>query len=286
VLLAPDTPASVTGNGQYHLLAKVLPHDKTIRIDIQWPQSNSTHLPGFQYPHNENFSTVLDRVCFISPDRRNWRRLTNCQRTGTGARLSLPPSREARWLSVGIPYSAEDLNDLLAVADSSMRCQLTVIGTSRLGRPLHGIRIGPENPDACRGLFIIQAYQHHTEWAGLHALDELVRQLAAGYPGWAEFAWSIVPCVNIDALVGGWREDFMHLDLDHPNGGNFNRDRREFGAIGQTVESSRFRAWDSRNKMLETSQSYYRGLGPQIAEALASFYSKPLPRAGLVEAPE
>jgi hypothetical protein len=367
ILLEPDTPASVPGNGQYYLCTGVFPHQNPLVIEIQWPQTNSTHLPGFQYPENENFSTVLDQVCFTSHDRKHWTRLEDCHRTRTGVKLKLPPSNDAQWLSIGIPYFAEDLKDLLAVVEASNRCELTEIGSSRLGRPLHGIWVPPERPDKCRGLFLLQAYQHHTEWAGLHAIDEFLRRLVAGSMDPGDFAWSIVPCINVDALHGGSAQDLIHLEPDQPHGGNFNRDWqeftipetraardfhlknatqypvlhgldlhmgwstreasgggltsflqgqlpmeaseieqrftetffqhvpiedfswqvsaldrpnfaawvwREFSAIGQTVEVSRFRAFGKDRQPRKTSQDYYRQLGPSIARALIDFYSR------------
>lgn len=367
VRLAPDTPDSIPGNAQYYLLAKVLPHRQPLEIEIHWPQSTTTHLQGFQYSRNENFSTVLEKICFISPDRKNWKRSTNARPTETGAAIDLPPSSGPCWLSVGIPYFKEDLKELMSVLGSSDRCELKQIGKSRLGRPVHGIWIPPVEPDTCSGIFLIQAYQHHTEWAGLHAMDQLLRKLAAGSIESGNFAWSIVPCINVDSLFGGWREDLVHLEVDLPNGGNFNRDWkaflhpevratrdfhranaarfpvlhaldlhmgwssrkssgggltvfrqnqlplethvrerqftreffkrvpienfpwevsatdranfaawvwREFSAIGQTVEISRFRGLDEFHQPTEVSQAYYRNLGPCIARALADFYSR------------
>ncbi|MCC5788834.1 MAG: hypothetical protein JJT75_04310, partial [Opitutales bacterium] len=47
---------------------------------------------------------------------------------------------------------------------------------------------------------------------------------------------------------------------------------REFGIIGQTLEISRFRAFDENKNPVPVSEDYYRNLGPQTARTLINFY--------------
>lgn len=228
VTLGPDTPETVPGNGQYHFLARVLPHAEPLRLRIEWPQRNETPLPGFYYPHNHNFATVLDRICFESADLREWRRVDSAKYTGSGVEISLAPAAEPVFIGTGVPYTAARLIELIDVLRSADHCEVLEIGKSRNGRPLHGVLFPPSSGTACEGVFLLQAYQHHSEWAGLYALEALARGLADGSVERGPFAWALVPCLNIDALFGGWREDLMYAHDGKGKCGNFNRDWCDF----------------------------------------------------------
>lgn len=250
LVMAPDTPDSVPGNGQYHFLARIQPHEEELDLEIEWPRTNETHLPGFQYPDNANFGVVLQEICFQSRDRRNWHRLNETAGTGNGVRIRLGPSADPCWIAVGIPYFPHQLEALVETAASSPRCEVTEIGRSRRGRPLHGVLVKPGQPEKCRGLFLLQAYQHHSEWAGLHAMDEMLRGIGSQDLDPGDFAWAIVPCVNVDALHGGWGEDLMHRDCGLPGGGNLNRDWKRFHHPETTTVRDFFLEWAARFPVL------------------------------------
>jgi hypothetical protein len=226
--MAPDTPESVPGNGQYFFLTRVLPHAEPLSLEIEWPQNNTTDLPGFYYPGNVNFAKVLAEVCFSSRDRETWERITEVEPTSIGVRVRLQPNAEPLYFSIGVPYMAERLERLIGMAEGSEYCQVEKIGKSRNGRPLFGLLFEPSPGRPCQGLFLLQGYQHHSEWAGLYVLDTLVRGLVSGAIDGSGFAWAIVPCLNADALYGGWREDLMHTHSGNGKCGNLNRDWSEF----------------------------------------------------------
>lgn len=366
MVMEPDTPTEIPGNAQYYFLATIEPHGEPMELEIRWPSRQETRLSGFHYPGNENFRTVLNRVCFSSTDGSNWERLTRCRLTGSGVCVILDPSPVTRLVSVGVPYATSRLEDLLAGLTDRGDCRVMRIGESTNGRPLHGVFIPPRQTGRCRGLFLLQAYQHYSEWAGLHALDAMLRSPHEWPPGFRDFAWAIVPCVNVDGLHAGWREDRLHRECDLSSGGNLNRDWdrfdhpetraardfylscaaeypvlhaldlhmgwshqhrsggglsvfkenelpgesrereqrftrhffsqvpiepfawritqthrpnfsawiwRQFGSIGQTVEISRFTAFDDNGTAQPVSQPYYQSLGNRISKALASFYA-------------
>jgi hypothetical protein len=227
VTMVPDTPANVPGNAQYFFLTCVLPHEDELALRIEWPQGSATDLPGFLYPGNANFAAVLPRVCFSSHDLEHWCRIGTAAGNPSGAEIRLPPSGRVRYVSVGIPYPVSRYERLLRDLRASGACEVAEIGRSRNGRALHGI-VFPAPGPRCRGTFILQGYQHHTEWAGLYLLESLARGLADGSVEAGDFAWAIVPCVNVDALYGGWREDLMHIGQGNGKCGNFNRDWADF----------------------------------------------------------
>ncbi len=368
LIMTPDTPGGIPGNAQFSFLKRVPPHARELRLRIIWPDGESKAPTGFDYPGNANFGLVLKYILFVSEDGDTWTRLSDARPHGLGAEVTLPPAGRPVWLSVGVPYFERHLRALTHYAEASADWAVTEIGKSGEGRPIHGFLRGPSDPRACHGTFFIQAYQHYSEWAGLYAVDALVRNLA-GLPGAERFAWAVVPCLNRDALACGWRGDAMHngTAADLPCGGNLNRDwtalsrpetraaadffggaaeahppvrhaldfhmgwstpersgggltvfkegelnateaRREraftdfffeyvpiedfawehseldrpnfaawsvrtFGGLGQTVEISRFRAYDAARKPVPVSRDYYASLGPKAAEALIRFHT-------------
>jgi len=225
--MMPDTPASIPGNAQFHFLTRVSPHQETLRIDLEWPGDDVNPPPGFGYPDNQNFREALPWVCYQSEDLDCWERLETVETTGTGVAIHLPPDSRARYISTGIPFSPERYESLLAAAEESPHCEVGPIGLSRLGRPLYGIRVRPSEAPAL-GTFFLQAYQHHTEFAGLHVLDSLLRGMMDGTIDRGRFHWAVIPCLNPDALYGGWREDLRHVSKEKGKGGNFNRDWQAF----------------------------------------------------------
>ena len=221
LVLGPDTPDSIPGNAQYVFLLRV-PPGPSRSIDIVWPHLETESRPGFDYPHNANFCQVLDQVIFLRKEHGDWQRLTTLRTRPHGVELDLPALDSPAWLSVGIPYFACEFEALMTHLRNDPRWQIESIGTSPEGRTLPGCLRRARTPETSRGLFLISAYQHYGEWAGLHAVDALMRDLP---PEADAFDWAVVPCVNIDGLHRGWRGDLMHRGdaLDQEHGGNLNR---------------------------------------------------------------
>lgn len=220
-VFGPDTPESIPGNAQYVFLLRI-PPGETRTLDIVWPHRETPPRPGFDYPHNANFSEVLDRVLFLRRDGEDWERLLTPRPRPHGVEVTLPALDREAWLSTGVPYFAHEFEDLMTAVRADARWRVEPIGTSREGRTLHGCLRPAQTNAPSRGLFLLSAYQHYGEWAGLHAIDRLLRELP---PEADAFTWAVVPCVNPDGLYRGWRGDLQHrgdaLDQDH--GGNLNR---------------------------------------------------------------
>jgi hypothetical protein len=224
MVLTTDTPAGVPGNALYHLLAIIPPQRSPLELIIRWPSTSAQPFPGFLYPHNENFSTVLERTCFVSTDLQDWQRVEKVSLRDHAVGFQLDPASSPRWIASGVPYFGFQLDNLLDAARASGVADVQCIGYSRNGRPIHGIFIAQRRTAGSAGLFSLQAYQHFSEWAGLHALDALLRMLISDPGPAAAFAWAIVPCINVDALYGGWREDPMFFGESLEQGANLNRD--------------------------------------------------------------
>lgn len=223
LVLGPDTPAEIPGNIQY-ALRTLLPARKTpLTLRVRWPEDHDNAPAGFQYPENENFSAVLCKALFVSEDGKTWRRLENAKARERGAEVQIPPANGPLHFSVGVPYSPWDLSDLETYLADHPRWETRDLGTSAGGHFLKGFVRSAR--DASKGTFYLQAYQHYSEWAGPIALDSLARNLDA-LPGADAFTWALAPCVNADALAGGWKRDRMYNgSAAHlPCGGNFNRD--------------------------------------------------------------
>lgn len=219
-VFGPDTPESIPGNAQYVFLLH-LPRGEARSLDIVWPHRETAARPGFDYPHNTNFSEVLDQVIFLQPHGEDWERLTSVRRRPYGVEVDLPALDQPAWLSVGIPYFACQYETLLRDLEADPAWGVLRIGGSAQGRPLHGC-LRPARTDDSRGLFLLTAYQHYGEWTGLHAIDALMRNLP---PEADAFSWAVVPCMNPDGLYQGWRGDLMHRGdaLHEAHGGNINR---------------------------------------------------------------
>ena len=219
-VLGPDTPESIPGNAQYVFLLH-LPRGEARTLDIVWPHRETPARPGFDYPHNTNFSEVLDQVIFLQTPGNDWQQLTTVRQRPQGVAVDIPALDRPAWLSVGIPYFASAFEALMDVLRNDTRWQVETIGTTPEGRPLHGC-LRPARTNDSRGLFLLTAYQHYGEWAGLHAIDALMRTLP---PEADAFTWAVVPCMNPDGLYQGWRGDRMHRGdaLNEAHGGNLNR---------------------------------------------------------------
>jgi hypothetical protein len=249
LVLAPDTPESIPGNAQYAFIATLPPRGRPLRLRIQWPDTRHTGLRGFDYPNNHNFAAVLPDILFTSPTGLEWRRVDG-KPLPDGAELAVPAGDVPLRVSVGVPYFESHYMRLIRHAAASGDWEVRETGASRGGRPLHGLLRRPRAGGACRGLLVIQAYQHYSEWAGLHVVDQLVRRLADAVPGADRFAWAVTPCINRDALAEGWRGDRMHNGdgVDWPCGGNFNRD------------------WDAfRHPETRAAAAFYRDIAEEYA---------------------
>ena len=227
--MAPDTLPRIPGNAQYVFTTRLRPASDVLTLRILWPGEAEETLPGFDYPGNANFAHVLPQILFQSANTRHWEPLAGTRSIPGGTEVTLDGLDPAFWIAVGTPYFEFRYRELVAFAHSAPDWEVTRIGQSREGRPLHGFFRGPATASACRGLFILQGYQHYSEWASLHALDTLVRQLDR-ITGADAFAWAILPSLNEDALARGWRGDPMHSGNpnDLPHGGNMNRDWKTF----------------------------------------------------------
>lgn len=228
-VLAPDTPDAIPGNAQYALQCRVAPHAHPLPVRIAWPQHQPDPAPaGFDYPGNENFASVIPQILFLRREGKPWQQLAPTESTPDGARLLLPPSDQTCHLSVGIPFTIDQLNDLVEQGASVPSFQQYALKATTAGRSIPAFLVSPARGQSCRGLFLLQAYQHHTEWAGAHALAALLRLFADQPEAAGPFTWAIIPCLNVDALHGGWREDRLHSCDQSPLGGNFNRDWQTF----------------------------------------------------------
>ncbi len=223
LVMVPDTLDRIPGNAQYVFTTRLPPGNGSRTLKILWPGDTGEALPGFDYPGNASFAHVLPQILFRSADARRWEPLTGGRAIPGGVEIAINDS--ASWIAVGIPYFESRYRELVAFAHSAPGWQVTRIGRSREGRPVHAFFRRPTKASTSCGLFILQGYQHYSEWASLHALDTLVRQLG-GIAGADAFAWAILPCLNQDALARGWRGDPMHSGNpdELPNGGNMNRD--------------------------------------------------------------
>ncbi|MCH8474113.1 MAG: hypothetical protein LAT55_02680 [Opitutales bacterium] len=369
ITLTPDTPGKIPGNSQYALVATFAPRNQERCLNIVWPPNREEALAGFDYPHNHNFAKALPEVLFLRKRGQGWTRISPCDTHSDGVTITLPSHAEPVEFSVGLPYFQSDFERLQKALENGP-WEKTIIGNSRRGRPIPAYFRPATKPTQTKGAFALMGYAHYSEWAGLQMLDGLLQTNWKDLPAAEDFAWAIIPALNIDALYGGWREDPMYTreDPSLPGGGNLNRawnppcrpeteaaaiflrkihnhtpllhvldihmgwsrmdhsgggltvfqdgeiprllaekekaftDQylrevpiehfpwkhsrlegmnaaawavREFGIIGQTLEISRFRAFDKNKNPLPVSEDYYRNLGPQNARTLINFYKSP-----------
>jgi hypothetical protein len=219
-VFTPDTPESIPGNAQYVFLLH-LPSGEARGLDIVWPHRETLPRPGFDYPHNANFSEVLDQIIFLQTEGGDWQRLTTVSPRPQGVAVDVPALDNPAWLSVGIPYFAHQYERLIRGIQCHADWDVRSIGNSPEGRPLHGC-MRPAKTAKSKGLFLISSYQHYGEWTGLHAIDTLLRHLP---PEADAFSWAVIPCMNPDGLYRGWRGDLMHRGdaVNEAHGGNINR---------------------------------------------------------------
>ena len=177
LVMAPDTLPRIPGNAQYVFTTRLPPDHNVRTLRILWPGEADEALPGFDYPDNANFAHVLPQILFHSPDTRRWDPLAGTRSIPGGTEVALGGLDPASWIAVGTPYFDFRYRELVAFAHSAPDWEVTRIGRSSEGRPVHGFLRRPATASACRGLFILQGYQHYSEWASLHALDTLVREL-------------------------------------------------------------------------------------------------------------
>ena len=366
LILSPDTPENIPGNAQYALVVTLAPREQDLHLRIVWPPNREKALDGFDYPHNHNFSQALPEVLFLRAPGENWQRVQPSEKLADGVALNIPAHSKPLEFSVGLPYFQSDFERLQTNLENSP-WQKSIIGHSRQGRPIPAYYRPADTSLPAKGTLALTGYAHYSEWAGLQMLDALLQTNWQELPGAEQFAWAIVPALNVDALAGGWREDPMYTreDPSLPGGGNLNRawnppcrpesraaasflekthtispllhlldihmgwsrmdhsgggltlfkedeippelaakeqaftekflrevpienfpwehSRREgmnaaswavrtFGVLGQTLEISRFRAFDGNKTPLPVSEDYYRNLGPQAARTLINFH--------------
>lgn len=279
VTMSPDTPGDIPGNAQFAFTKRLPPSDHPLTLRIVWPDNGEFSAPGFDYPHNANFREVLPRIIYTSADGITWERLEAVRVIDAGVEIDLPARRHGGWISVGIPYFETQYNELVRKAAEDGVWQVTEIGHTREGRPLQGCYLSPGDAKDCRGVFFLQGYQHHSEWAAAIAMDGLVRKLTE-LPGHGLFAWAVVPCLNRDALARGWRGDPMHTGefRDRACGGNLNRDWGSFHHPETRASAGFFRAMARRHRPLHALDAHMGWSRPEKSGGgLAVFREGELP---------
>lgn len=220
--LRPDGPEAIPGNVWYAFLVGVGATAAPQEIDLAWPAMGPWS--ASEYGDNRSFAEVLDRAIFMDADDGRWQRVEQVTLHGEAARITIPPGPANRRLAVGMPVTGRDLDALLAFARQADGARVDAIGQAPQGTPLHAIVLGGA-PDA-HGTFVITAYQHFSEWAGVRMIDAMLHHLLdEPCPLLRRFRWIFYPCINADALAHGWRGD------PHRTAGiNLNRD---WGAFQQ-----------------------------------------------------
>jgi hypothetical protein len=171
------------------------------------------------YNDNHSFAEVLDRAIFLDHSDGQWSRVEDVALFESGARITIPPGSDNRRLAVGMPVTMDDLSQLLAVARECPAARVERIGTAPQGTAIHSVILEAAGPS--KGTFVISAYQHFSEWAGVRMMDAMIRHLinaSTSHPI-RRYRWVFYPCINTDALAHGWRGD------PHRTAGvNLNRD--------------------------------------------------------------
>lgn len=213
----PNYPATTSGNQYFWFLGRLTGAAGPQKVCLHWPPTNAHYVT--EYPDNHQVSTILDRMIFTSEDLRCWTRIPEVKVQGLSAHFTVQTNGKPLYVAAGMPYTENNLQDLLTDVRQHPLVQVTEIARSLHGRPVHAIRVAA--PEPAKDCFYLQGLQHASEWAGGRIIDNMIRFLTskAGRPLLELFTWHFVPVVNVDGVFGGWRED-------HPK--NLNRDWNEF----------------------------------------------------------
>jgi hypothetical protein len=223
----PKTPAKISGNMWCWFTARLSGARGRQKIALQWPDDDAELKAKSQYGGNKNFATVLDRVMNVSNNLRRWRPVEDVQLQGQVARFTVEagPSGAPLYIAAGLPYFADELEELIAECRATPLAKVTEIAQSQGGPAVNAVRIGPASGG--ERSFYLQGYQHAVEWAGARILSAMIRYLLsdAGRPLRERYVFHIVPVMNVGHLYGkGAVGNFYAISAE----GNMNRDWRTF----------------------------------------------------------
>lgn len=214
-IIQPEAPESMAGSNWFTCLAGLDATTEPVDCTVRWLPLRATNVGD--YTGNDNFASVLDRVCFLDHGDGTWQRLTEVQVAGDEAHLQLPPGPAGRRFAIGMPVDARDLHGLLSEAQASPHAQVRLLGHATRGSPVWGLTVS--DGDQAQGTIVVQSLQHAQEWAGLRAHRHLLRYLLSpeGAALRQRWRWLCYPATNADGLYRGWRGDPMVVDDYNPN---------------------------------------------------------------------
>lgn len=249
-----DPVTSMSGSQWFYWCVRVdgLERGATGRIDLHWPRRwTEADVPAgaeretvSRMTGHDSFAEVLPSCIHLSEDLLHWSPAENVEGDGGRIAIGLRGTGKPFYLATQIPYLRPHMDSLLEFARGAAPGCVRQIGRSQDGRPLWEIVLpATGGPAAQRPTIYVQAYQHLTEFSGLHVADALVRHLLgdAGASARAGLNWQILPCVDVDGLhVGvGLRKNWPagHLRATNPNRDWVTRTWPEVAAIHSFLES-------------------------------------------------
>lgn len=186
-------------------------------IELVWPRKYTMEdLPPeldeetrYRMTQHDNFAKVLPDVTHLSDDLSTWRLLKDIvpvEDNERAVRIPLHGTGEPLYIATQIPYIEAQMKAVLSHVEQAEPGAVREIGLSQAGLPLHMINLpalGEKAEDA--PTIYVQAYQHITEFSGLHVVDSMLRHLVseAGHAARDGLNWQIMPCVDVDALHYG-----------------------------------------------------------------------------------
>lgn len=176
---------------------------------------------------HDNFADVLPTQVHRGADMDHWTKVEGVEKVGERAvRVEIEGSGDPVYLTTQIPYLHRHHETLLALIDASEPGSVREIGQSQSGLPLRTVVLDTTGVDpGVVPTVYLQAYQHLTEFSGLHVLDAMLRFLVSpeGAACREKLNWQITPCVDMDGLHYGVAyhmvENFpkTHLRAKNPN---------------------------------------------------------------------